>query len=974
MAFSINTNLAGMTAHSNLSKTDRRLTETLERLSTGLRINKAADDASGMVIADGFRAQSLGLGQAIKNATDGISLVQIADGSLNETVNILNTIRTKAVQAASDGQTTQTRQLIQTDINRLLEELNAIAKNTAFNGQKLLSGAFTNKVFQVGANSYETLNVSIASAEATKIGHVSTANLQLASPTGGDVQLTVTSSITGEQLTLNNVNIQFNNKAENGMGALSDEINRFAATTGIKATAQVSVTSANAVASGNTGASFAINGITIGDITTQNNDSDSALRNAINGKETQTGVTASISTDGKLILTSKDGRAIQMSGEVSGVLGSTAGQMSTLGYIVLIQSGVSQFQISGIGAGATGANITISGDITTATDSVLAAGSKIGAGSKLSVGTVVGGDAVVESTVTSTQLDTSIESGSTVYAGSIIAKGTQLSGNAVVSGNTLSTSLTLQTLAQDMLATAGTQLRAGSVLGKGSVVSTQFTVGTTTYTVGQTLAASVTLSSDLSLTADMTLKFSNTALDNTRIAANSILATGSQLGADFNIGLVRDTSAGNITAGTATGSTTAAKYVIDDITSGNTTDFTIKAGSLLKSGSVLTLGTASSATYNGPTLVHSSGTLTRGDAVSGKITITLSGDQVLSGDVATGTGVNVIGSGSILTAGFTIGSQAASAGSYVNVTMTNLLLADDMTLKSGSRLQAQSTLLAGSILGSDTRVHGGTVNTSAQALTTIQTTQLKAGSVLESDFSTNRTVLATGSTVGGAVTTSELTTIASDMTLKAGSILKTVSTGTSSSSFLKAGTVISQDMVLNFGFSGNASQEVSVSAGDVLTTDLWVDGLAGDGVADVTISTDLLVKKDSRLAGNSRIAVNTTNAGTVGLDDTLFNRLSDLNVLTSAGAQLAIDITDAALKDIDNVRSSLGSVQNQITSTIANLSVTATNVTAAESAIRDVDFAQEAGNFSKLQVLAQAGSFALAQANASAQLVLSLLQ
>jgi flagellin len=97
-----------LNAHRNLSRIDEQRNNTLERLSTGLRINKAADDASGLAIANGFQAQSLGIGQAIANGTDATSLVQIADGALQESTNILNTIRTKAVQASSDGQTTET--------------------------------------------------------------------------------------------------------------------------------------------------------------------------------------------------------------------------------------------------------------------------------------------------------------------------------------------------------------------------------------------------------------------------------------------------------------------------------------------------------------------------------------------------------------------------------------------------------------------------------------------------------------------------------------------------------------------------------------------------------------------------------------------------------------------------------------------------------------------------------------------------
>jgi len=161
MPFSINTNIGALNAHRNLSRVDEQRNTSLARLSTGLRINKAADDASGLAIADGFRAQSLGIGQAIQNSTDATSLVQIADGALEESTNILNTIRTKAVQASSDGQTTETRRLIQNDIDRLLSQLNNIANTTSFNGQKLLSGAFSNKTFQVGADANQTVSVSI---------------------------------------------------------------------------------------------------------------------------------------------------------------------------------------------------------------------------------------------------------------------------------------------------------------------------------------------------------------------------------------------------------------------------------------------------------------------------------------------------------------------------------------------------------------------------------------------------------------------------------------------------------------------------------------------------------------------------------------------------------------------------------------------------------------------------------------------
>ena len=369
MSFSINTNLASLNAHRNLSRIDEQRNSTLERLSTGLRINRAADDASGLSIANGFQAQSLGIGQAIQNGTDATSLTQIADGALQESTNILNTIRTKAVQASSDGQTTETRRLIQNDIDRLLGQLNNIAENTSFNGQKLLSGAFSNKSFQIGANANQTVSVSIGSTESTRLGHISTADLALTSADGGDVQLEITSSITGQKLDLNTVSIQANNKAENGVGALATEINRYTSTTGISAHAVVSTTAAAAITGGTTGSDFAINGVTIGALNVKNNDADGALVKGINAKGAETGITASTTNDGKLVLTSNDGRAIQVSGDLGGVAGGTATQFSTLGHIHLVESGVNDFQINGIGAGATGADFTITGATTTVQDS-----------------------------------------------------------------------------------------------------------------------------------------------------------------------------------------------------------------------------------------------------------------------------------------------------------------------------------------------------------------------------------------------------------------------------------------------------------------------------------------------------------------------------------------------------------------------------------------------------------------------------
>ncbi|MFB1008325.1 MAG: flagellin, partial [Sulfurospirillum sp.] len=288
MGFRINTNVASLTAQTSAAVNNRNLDNSLSKLSSGLRINKAADDASGLAIANSLRAQASSLGQAINNGNDAIGLIQTADGALSEYSNILDTIKTKSVQAASDGQNAASRLAIQKDINRLLENLNNIAKTTSFNGQKLLSGTFTNKEFQVGANANETIKASITSAETSQIGQTSRATLSLAQL--GENQLTLKSALSGKSIQLESVNLKMNNDPENGMGKLADLINKNSAETGITAKAVVSSTT-EAIKAGTTGTDFAINGVNIGSINVSANDSQGTLLNAINSKTTETGET-----------------------------------------------------------------------------------------------------------------------------------------------------------------------------------------------------------------------------------------------------------------------------------------------------------------------------------------------------------------------------------------------------------------------------------------------------------------------------------------------------------------------------------------------------------------------------------------------------------------------------------------------------------------------------------------------------------
>jgi flagellin-like hook-associated protein FlgL len=163
MGMSVNTNIASMNAYRNLSSTQDSMSKSLERLSSGFRINRAADDAAGLAISEGLKSQIGGLTQAVRNTQDGTSVTQTAEGALNETTSILQRMRDLSVQASNDGGlNSDAKTSIQKEMGQLKEELTRISNTTTFNGTKLLDGNYS-KAFQVGANAGETINVAIGS-------------------------------------------------------------------------------------------------------------------------------------------------------------------------------------------------------------------------------------------------------------------------------------------------------------------------------------------------------------------------------------------------------------------------------------------------------------------------------------------------------------------------------------------------------------------------------------------------------------------------------------------------------------------------------------------------------------------------------------------------------------------------------------------------------------------------------------------
>ncbi|EAJ6652168.1 flagellin A [Campylobacter jejuni] len=351
MGFRINTNIGALNAHANSVVNARELDKSLSRLSSGLRINSAADDASGMAIADSLRSQAATLGQAINNGNDAIGILQTADKAMDEQLKILDTIKTKATQAAQDGQSLKTRTMLQADINRLMEELDNIANTTSFNGKQLLSGNFINQEFQIGASSNQTIKATIGATQSSKIGLTRF-------ETGGRI------SSSGEvQFTLKNYNgiddfkfqkVVISTSVGTGLGALAEEINKSADKTGVRATFTVETRGMAAVRAGTTSNDFAINGVTIGQVAYEDGDGNGALVAAINSVKDTTGVEASIDANGQLLLTSREGRGIKIDGDIGGGAFINANMKENYGRLSLVKNDGKDILVSGTGLTAAG--------------------------------------------------------------------------------------------------------------------------------------------------------------------------------------------------------------------------------------------------------------------------------------------------------------------------------------------------------------------------------------------------------------------------------------------------------------------------------------------------------------------------------------------------------------------------------------------------------------------------------------------
>jgi flagellin len=314
MASTINTNVNSLTAQRNLAMSQSSLSTSMQRLSSGLRINSAKDDAAGLAISDRMTSQIRGLNQAARNANDGISLAQTAEGALGSISGNLQRIRELAVQSANGTNSASDREAIQNEVTQLTSEINRVASTTQFNGLNLLDGTLTGTQFQVGANANQVINVGVGSAKAADLGSNTLSNASTATSITAATALG-TNLVAAQTLTINGngttktVAVVVNESAK----SIAGKVNAETGSTGVSATAKTTATLTGVTAGA---ISFTLQGgnATAVAITATVSDAQdlSAIAKAVNAQSSLTNITATSDKAGNLVLTDADGNDIKM--------------------------------------------------------------------------------------------------------------------------------------------------------------------------------------------------------------------------------------------------------------------------------------------------------------------------------------------------------------------------------------------------------------------------------------------------------------------------------------------------------------------------------------------------------------------------------------------------------------------------------------------------------------------------------------
>lgn len=939
MAQIINTNMASLNAQRNLTTSQSALATSLQRLSSGLRINSAKDDAAGLAISGRMTSQIRGLNQAVRNANDGISLAQTADSALGELTNNLQRIRELAVQSTNATNSASDRAALQQEVTQRLAEIDRSAASTSFNGLKVLDGSFGSATFQVGANAGETISVSLGAA----------ANMR----TGGTIGAvaTTTSVALGSTQLDGHVNVTSTDRLYGTAGSVATGGN-------ISFTATATDYSAAAGAIDSKSSAQTITGFSFG--TAYSGQVDAKVADTITtalGSNANAGTGANIDYTASSSVVTVDGHAVTLSADLSGAgalqtaLNATLGAFNITATVASGGAGIVSFA-------RTDPNdtkaIAVTADATAQTHGWTASTAGTGTYNTSAFDFATGG--------ASARAQFNITGGAVGGAQTV----------------TLSTNVTdmagLVTELNTQLTTAGSNIRASNVSGAltftnvGSTAALTIAVpdlnaqstGITGNVGGGGTAATPTTNvsftvdgTNIALTADDTNLAGVAGELTTKMQASAL---GSNYSAVVNGSTIEIHHAGSVTGVSITNvDSKAAAAGFANNTTGvagsaahgdNQANLTIGGTAITLDGtygSYAGLAGAIQGKLSGYTVsnIGAALTITRNatGATSAKVDITLADAKAQSG----------LGLGG---ASKTDGTAGAAAQASTNATFTvdghSVTLATDYADQDALALNIQNQLKAdnNNILPASA---GGYAVSNTGGVVTI----LKTGSTAAINITAADTNAAAG---GFGVQSGVAKGAAGTVTVATGDF--TIQSGSNASVDMGQSTAYTSAQALADAINSKVSGVfATVNGSNVMTLssaeDLTLGGTKyGAGTGNLGFTANVVAGK---------VTANSGNLNTVSVTDV-------------ASANDAILRVDSALSAVSTLRSTFGAIQNRFDSTIANLQAASENVTAARSRIQDTDFAAETANMTKNQIMQQAGVAMLAQANALPNMVLSLLK
>lgn len=936
----INHNIAALNTHRQLTQNNIGAGKNLERLSSGLRINRAGDDAAGLAISEKMRGQIRGLDQASRNAQDGISMIQTAEGALSETHSILQRMRELATQAANDTNTTTDREEIQKEMNQLTSEINRIGNTTEFNTKKLLNGG-------TGTNRTESLTTNTTLYAAT--GKVGTDTLDLgAGATGALSNLATTvSSVKAGSVDISPVQTLTSSKLAGNAGTIGSPLTEVVASTQA-GTASINKAEITAGAVG-------VAAVYTFELKTNFTNGDSI---DIGGQTFTAGtdftVGADIAATTASLLT-----AIQGNAAITADYTATAGSPSWAGDTNSITITANA---TGVDANAADYTTNLAVNTTAAVEGQY----KFEIASNFEVGQKIN--------VAGQEFEVRDATGTTDGTGFVVGADINATAANLLAAINANTTLTAQFTATNLEATTGLQTDLDTIVltentASGQAMNQVIPGGNITVTNQAAVQGQYSFDVNTNFSAGDYVEISGTRY--TAVASGTPGANEFLIGADTSATI--DNLVGAIN-GNAGSTFTAAK-----------------ADSQFYSNNRVVL---TEVTASGNDLVASDVTEGNVASVLGKSQFIIA-NNLADGDVLQFDGIKLLAGGANVSAGldgdFAVGADAAATAANIAAAINGATGTSSQGLQD---LKAKYTVTAiGERLEFTEKSASGTdlANNSTNLAIGKNTDGRADGAPVKQSYEITAVALNAGATVH--VGAAELT-IANKSTaaMVAQEIKNQIDNADSSSSVelqnLKANydvTVAGDKVTLtqkvaatetaitasidttdyegasaNLQIGANTGQSMSISMNDMRSVALKVSG-------DNTSAGGTVTSKDGAVA--SYVAAPNVTSGSNNTEVEY-----SLDVSTSEKASAAISVINDAVEAVSSERSKLGAFQNRLEHTINNLGASSENLTAAESRIRDVDMAKEMMEFTKNNILTQAAQAMLAQANQQPQGVLQLLR